>query len=353
MLPSSTLGYPTSIAVDGAGNVYIADTGNARVLIEIPSVGGFVESQVPNSATSPSQVALDGSGNVYIVDNGSNRILLETLRSGGYTESQLPFSTSNSIQSIAVDGNGNVYVIASSSVAVLIANSGTYIEKTIPTSSLVSPYDLAVDGSGNVYVTDSSRDVVLREDLADAPALNFASTQVGSTSTDSPQTIAVENLGNGTLTFPVPANGGNPSVPPNFTSNPNQPISCQFLTAGSSTAATLPAGQMCFMSISFTPTAAGTFSSPLVLTDTEHNAAAPAYATQSILLNGTGTQGTLTNQTITFPAIANQSFGGYCCTARDGQLGPAGQLYLRDSNCLHDLRRDHFTGYNRQLHHRG
>jgi sugar lactone lactonase YvrE len=310
VLPSSTLGYPTSIAVDGAGNVYIADTGNARVLIEIPSVGGFVESQVPNSATSPSQVALDGSGNVYIVDNGSNRILLETLRSGGYTESQLPFSTSNSIQSIAVDGNGNVYVIASSSVAVLIANSGTYIEKTIPTSSLVSPYDLAVDGSGNVYVTDSSRDVVLREDLADAPALNFASTQVGSTSTDSPQTITVENLGNGTLTFPVPANGGNPSVPPNFTSNPNQPISCQFLTAGSSTAATLPAGQMCFMSISFTPTAAGTFSSPLVLTDTEHNAAAPAYATQSILLNGTGTQGTLTNQTITFPAIANQSFGG-------------------------------------------
>jgi DNA-binding beta-propeller fold protein YncE len=310
VMPTSTLSNPGSVAVDGNGNVYIADTRNTRVLIEVPSAGSYIEGTVPNSATTPSHVAVDGSGNVYIADSGNNRVLLETLQSCTYTESTVPSSTGNSIEGLAVDGNANVYLALegypSDSVEVLIATSGTYIAKTIPTSSLYYPSGVAVDGSGNVYVTDLFRDVVLKEDLSDAPTLHFASTAIGSISTDSPQTVTLENLGNVALSFPVPASGQNPSIPANFTNNSTLPFSCQILNAGSPTPATLAVGQLCFMSISYAPTSAAPYSNPMVLNDTAHNAAAPGYATQIIQL----TQGTQTTQTITFPAIPSQTVGG-------------------------------------------
>jgi hypothetical protein len=48
-LPSSTLAYPFGVAVDGSGNVYIADAGNNRVLKETLSAGVYTESTVPTS----------------------------------------------------------------------------------------------------------------------------------------------------------------------------------------------------------------------------------------------------------------------------------------------------------------
>jgi hypothetical protein len=145
-----------------------------------------------------------------------------------------------------------------------------------------------VDAGGDVYVSDGANMRVLKEDLADAPSLSFATTAVGSTSADSPQTVTVENVGNAALSFPIPSTGNDPSIAANFTLNSSGASACPLVSAGSSTASTLMAGASCQLPISFSPIAASALSGSLVLTDNNLNAAAPGYATQSIALSGTG-----------------------------------------------------------------
>ena len=77
---------------------------------------------------------------------------------------------------------------------------------------------------------------------------------------------------------------------------------CPLVSAGSSTARTLAAGQSCLLPISFTPTTSGNLTGTLALTDNALNAAASAYAKQSIPLSGIGTKA---SQTINFAAPAS------------------------------------------------
>jgi hypothetical protein len=250
--------------VDGSGNVYVADFANQQILVETPSTGGYTQSTLPTSGLgAPWGVAADGSGNVYISDLTNNVVLKETL------------------------------------------SAGSYIQSTISTSAMNAPYGIAVDGSSNVYIADTDFRV-LKEDFADAPSLTFASTAVGSTSPDSPQTVTVENVGNAALSFPVASTGNNPSIGTNFTLNSSGALACPLVGAGSSTAGTLAAGASCQLPISFTPTALGALSGSLVLTDNNLNATAPGYAVQSIKLNGTGTQIT---PTITWATPAAITYG--------------------------------------------
>ena len=72
MLVSSGLNYPSGVAVDGSGNLYIADEANQKVY-ELPA-GGTTLTTLLNNASglfSPNGVAVDGAGNVYIADYGA------------------------------------------------------------------------------------------------------------------------------------------------------------------------------------------------------------------------------------------------------------------------------------------
>ena len=111
--------------------------------------------------------------------------------------------------------------------------------------------------------------------VANPPSLSFASTNVGSTSSDSPKTVAVTNIGNASLTF---SSGTNPNYPTNFPVNSSASNLC---SAGSS----LTTGSSCNVSVNFTPTASGALSSNVVLTDNNLNVSG---ATQSIAVSGTG-----------------------------------------------------------------
>jgi sugar lactone lactonase YvrE len=161
---------PTGVAVDGSGNVYIADYGG-RVLKETPSAAGYAESVVANSATNglgqPWAVAVDGSGNVYIADvhfdsstsNYSSRVLKETLSAGGYTQSVVASNANNGqYYLVAVDGSGNVYIgdYGNSRVLKETPSAAGYTESVVTdqTNAAISvPTGLAVDGSGNLYYT--------------------------------------------------------------------------------------------------------------------------------------------------------------------------------------------------------
>ena len=307
-VPTSSLVYPSGVAVDGSGNVYIADTGNNRVLVETLLAGSYTESTVPTSGLYlPSGVAVDESGNVYIADTYNSRVLKETLSAGSYTESTVPTSTLNYPGAVTTDGSGNIYISDTYNNRVLkeSLSAGSYTENALPTSSLNAPSGVAVDGSGNVYIADTYNSRVLKEDFADPPSLNFALTAPGSTSSDSPQTVTVENIGNAVLNFPIPGSGNNPSIAANFALNSGGPSACPLESEGSSMAGTLAAGQSCLLPISFAPTAAGAFNGLLTLMDNALNAAAPGYATQNIQLSGTGTGST--QQTISFGAIPPQA----------------------------------------------
>jgi streptogramin lyase len=241
-IPTSSLYTPNDLAVDGSGNIYISDTNNYRVLKETPTAGGYAESTIADLSSDeiqPYGIAIDGSGNVYfstpfgtlyvetlsagtytqstiqtgssrigdlsvdargdiyITDIANDRVLVEAPSANGYTQSTLPTSGLGTPWGIAVDGNGNVYItgVGNNTVLKEMSSAGGYSQSTISTSALDGPFGVAVDGSGNVYVADSGDFRILKEDFADAPSLSFAPTNPGSTSSDSPQTVTVENVG--------------------------------------------------------------------------------------------------------------------------------------------------------------
>jgi hypothetical protein len=298
----SNFNNPTGVAVDGSGNVFVADNGNVAVK-EILVAGGYMTVNTLGSGFgSPFGVAVDGSGNVFVAD-ASNNAVKEILAAGGYTTVNTLGSGFNSPRGVAVDGGGNVLVADNGNIAVKeILAVGGYTTVNTLGSSFNSPLGVAVDGGGNVFVGDVGSSTVVKLDFADAPSLSFASTAVGSISSDSPQTVTLTNIGNAALTFPVPGAGLNPSIPVGFTIGNSS--TCPELTSSSSPG-TLASGSSCTNLISFTPAALGPISGSLVTTDDNLNATAPGYATQSIALNGTGAAGT---PTIIF-AVANHTYG--------------------------------------------
>jgi hypothetical protein len=132
--------------------------------------------------------------------------------------------------------------------------------------------------------------------FATPPSLSFATTSVGSTSTDSPQTVTVLNDGNAALSFPIPGTGNNPSLSTNFTLNSTSGGTCPLTGSASSTPGALAVGASCTLPIGFAPTVGGSISGSLVLTDTNLNA--NPSTTQSISLSGTGVLITLSPSTV-------------------------------------------------------
>ena len=183
---SAKFSSPTGVAVDGAGNVYVADLSNHRIR-KITALGvvstlagsgasGYTDGTGTSAKFSyPNGVAVDGAGNVYVADYFNHRIrkittsgVVSTLAgsASGYadgtgTSAQFSYPTG-----VAVDGAGNVYVadynnhrirkITTSGVVSTLAGSGTpgYTDGTGTSAKFSSPTGVAVDGAGNVYVAD-------------------------------------------------------------------------------------------------------------------------------------------------------------------------------------------------------
>lgn len=293
---ASSLGNVEAVAVDGSGNVYIGSLAY-KLLKETLTNGSYVQSQIPSS-TYPFGIAVDEKGNVY-VSGSSNQVLKQTLSNGVYTESTIANNAGG--HGIAVDANGNLY-LAQGGVVKLTPGAGTYSQSTIA-DNLDFALGVTVDGNGNVFASSAHANSIWKVNLVDPPSLTFATTTSGSTS--SVQTVAVQNVGNAALSFPIPASGNNPSIATNFSLNSTGTTACPLVGSGASSAGTLAGGASCQLSLSFAPTVAGNITGSLVLTDNNLNAAAPSYATQSIALSGTA----LELPILTFAAIPTQTYG--------------------------------------------
>ena len=188
---------PGGLAVDGSGNLYVADWGNhgirridaGGVITTIAGTGvrGFSGDGGPATEAqfaTPTDLAADGSGNLYVSDSANHRIrridaggVITTIAGTGVrgfsgdggpaTEAQIAAPGG-----LALDGSGNLYVadsgnnrirrIDAEGVVTTIAGSGPGFYLGVPLgdggpateAQLAAPIDLALDGSGNVYVTD-------------------------------------------------------------------------------------------------------------------------------------------------------------------------------------------------------
>ena len=282
--------FPVGVAVDGSGNLFVTDEGDNSVKEILAADGYSTVKTLGSGFFRPLGVAVDGSGNVFFADNGNNAVK-EIVASGDYTTVNTLASGLNAPLEIAVDGSGNVFVADSgnNNVTEIVAAGGYTTVKTLG-NGLSSPTGVAVDGNGNVFVADYGNSRLVKLDYSHAPSLGFISTQVGSTSTDSPQTVIVANIGNAPLTATAPGL----TVPADF---------AQVVGSGTSAECTasfsLAQGESCNLSIAFVPTTTGTLNESFVLTDNSLNV---SLAAQQVQVSGTGTA-SQTTTSITAPTI--------------------------------------------------
>jgi hypothetical protein len=279
-VPVSGLGCPYGLAVDGAGDLFIADACNTQVVEVTPS---GVQTTVPASGLSqPQGVAVDAGGNVFIADYGLGQVVKVT-PSG--VQTTVPVSGLADPYGVAVDAAGNVFISdPNNNQVVELTPSG--VQTTV--GSVAYPYGVAVDGTGDVFIVDSFNTDVVKVQRSQPPSLSFASTQVGSTSADSPRSVTIQNIGNQPLNAITP---GLVVTGPNFSqvAGSGTPPDCNSSFA-------LTPGESCNLSLSFAPQNSGLLTSTAVFKDNTLNTS--PSAAQSITLQGTGIH--LTAQAITF-----------------------------------------------------
>lgn len=190
---SAVFRHPSFLAVDGSGNVFVADQQNHRIRKITPSgvvstfAGSGSGSFSDGTGTSasfqyPMGLAFDGSGNLYVADAYNQRIRKIT-PSGvvstyagtgaiGSTNSTALSSTFNYPMGINFDASGNLYVadrvnhmvrkITPSGVVSTLAGSGTagYAEGNGSSAQFNASNSVAVDASGTVYLVDQNNNRV-------------------------------------------------------------------------------------------------------------------------------------------------------------------------------------------------
>ena len=182
---SSGLYYPFSVAVDGLGGVYIADTMDNAIK---KWTGNTLMTLVSSGLYYPSGVAVDGAGNVYFADSYNNAIKKWTATSGNVTT--LISSGLSDPCGIAVDVAGNLYLADSYNNAVKKWTAASGAVSTL-ISGLNQPYGVAVDGSGNVYVADTLNNAVKKWTPVDGSV-----TTVIASGLNGPAGVAVDWAGN-------------------------------------------------------------------------------------------------------------------------------------------------------------
>ncbi len=206
---SSMMSNPTSVSVDPFGNVFVADGSFNRVIVfqfgstfantVYGQTGSFTSTTANKGGISaaslniPMGVKADSDGNLYIADSGNNRVLFYPVgsttatrvygQSGSFTTNTdnkggISANSLSSPNAIAIDGSGGVYISDTSNRRVLFFPSGSttatrvygqnnnftsnvYNNGGVSANSLSFPGALALDINSNLFITDTYNHRVL------------------------------------------------------------------------------------------------------------------------------------------------------------------------------------------------
>lgn len=248
-LPLSGLLQPTRIALDTANDLFIADTGNNRV-VEYSSSLGQAAVNLGSTPVTPVGVALDAAGNLYIADSSSLQVLE------------------------------------------LLAGSAT-VNPIL--SSLTAPEDIASGPNASLYIADiqATGAIALNRSLN---TTTFNITNIGETSNE---TLSLANTGNAALTFPGSQLATGSGSATSFSITGSSANGCAL-------GVPVAPGGNCLLNAAFTPTTPGT----LTQTFAFNTNAANTSITQA-LLTGTGAHLTKTTTIISImsPTTATIGFG--------------------------------------------
>ena len=237
---SAELNAPHGVAVDGAGNIYIADYTNNRVR-KVDTTGtittvagngtqGYNGDNISATSAelySPSGIALGGPGTIYICDFGNSRIrkvdstgTITTVAgtgAAGYTGDSIPATSAeiNLPKGIAVDSTGNLYIAdqGNSRIRAVFANNetllgvsgaagniytvagngtGGFLGNSTPATlaELSGPYGVAVDGPGDIYISDIGNNMIRKVDTAGTITTVAGNGTAGFTSDNGPATLS-------------------------------------------------------------------------------------------------------------------------------------------------------------------
>jgi hypothetical protein len=182
---------PHELAVDKGGNVILVDQNNQRIRGITPAgvvttlagsgVAGYQDGPVATAQFSfPSGVAIDANGNVYVADYQNNAIrkisggMVTTLAGGtqGDADGTGTAASFNQPDDIAIDNLGNLFVtdwanhkirkVTSAGVVTTFAGSGAagFVNGTGTAASFNHPWGIAIDGNNNLYIGDEYNNMI-------------------------------------------------------------------------------------------------------------------------------------------------------------------------------------------------
>lgn len=182
---SAKLHFPTGVAVDAGGNLYIADLSNHRVrrvdsagtITTVAGTGtrgssGDGGPAITAEVTSPIGVTVDGS-KLFVTGQGEQKVRLVNLG---------PDSAAANGVTVA---SGNIQTVAGTGAGGFAGDDGP-----ATSASLASPFGTAVDGSGNLYVSDQGNNRVRQVDAA-----GTITTLTGPRTLAAPRGLAVHGSG--------------------------------------------------------------------------------------------------------------------------------------------------------------
>jgi kumamolisin len=203
---SARFNFPAGVAVDSSGNVFVADSNNNQ--IRKITAAGVVTTIAGNATTAgyldgsgttaefnfPAAIAVDSAGNLYVAD-ANNNVIRKVTQAGvvttlagsslaGVLDGTGAHARFNYPSGIAVDTAGNVFVADTNNDAIRKITPDGVVTTVLGqpgnqgsadglgnVAQLNQPYGLVVDASGNIFIADTLNNTIRKGALATAPQI--------------------------------------------------------------------------------------------------------------------------------------------------------------------------------------